>query len=93
MTELPPLPKLDAFIAYPHGKDIVTGESMDTLYRKDVERLMRDYGRQCIEDYKKSLKPVAWLDIEYGSLHKADIVGRTRHPAFVPLYRLDKEQT
>ena len=73
---------------------------------EDAERgrNIRDYGRQCVEDYKKSLKPVAWavcssLGTVWNTTHKVEEAGvwqRASHgglTSVVPLYRLDEEQT
>ena len=75
----PPLPKdqLDHFVAW-HG-------------RAGAEKMMRDYAEQYRKAWMASLKPVAYLDIEWGSLHKADICEGIKVPDFVPLYRLDDQ--
>lgn len=92
--KLPPLPVLDAFIAYPHGKDIVTGESMDTLYKKDVERLMREYAAAAVEAYRANLNPqlAAWIEGPHGAI-RANPEFKVSGPQTIgwrlPLYLLD----
>ena len=57
---------------------------------------MLDFGRQCVEDYKKSLKPVAWVAVGHENItldedqaaQWSDMGARV-----VPLYRLDEGQT
>lgn len=45
--KLPPLPDLDQFISHGCGFDPVTGEPMDTIYKVDADRLLKEYGRAC----------------------------------------------
>jgi hypothetical protein len=63
MTELPPLPESNNRTAL--GFPAYTAGQM------------RDYGRQCVEAYKASLKPVTWERAVNGTM--------------IPLYRLDDQ--
>ena len=76
MAELPPLPE-----PLPEMFPL-------TAY---TPQQMRDYGRQCVEAYKKSLRPMAYMndDPPYPILSLVPWTDRNN----VMLYRLDEQQT
>ena len=85
MTELP----IPSWARDHHGET-------EVYTKKD----MIDYGRQCVEDYKASRKPVAWATYaQWGDMVTFDkpdwgkAEWKAPKPTTVPLYRLDEEQT
>jgi hypothetical protein len=89
MTELPPLPDADYLLAIPDQPYDRGYTTTEDGYSADQ---MSDYGRQCIEAYKKSLKPMAYMhsDQKYPLLSLVSW-DRVNGDFSIPLYRLDEE--
>ena len=82
---MPPLPDVSSIVYF-------TGQERQ---ERLIHAAMCDYGRQCVEDYKKSQKPVAWGSVGFGQVMNTTLKEaeaekwKERGGNVIPLYRLD----